>query len=58
MDQNIVIIVAIALAVIGVTVVKRLMLKSSLPPARRALLLSALAMALMTVMSIVLTTQQ
>jgi len=58
MDQNIVIIVAIALAVIGVTVVKRLLLKSSLTPGRRALMLGAIAAAIMAIMSLLLATQQ
>lgn len=58
MDQNTVVIVAIALAVIGVTVVKRLLLKSSLSPVRRLLMLGALAAAIMAVMSLLLATQQ
>ncbi|MCC2961575.1 hypothetical protein LK540_14185 [Massilia sp. IC2-278] len=58
MDQNTVVIVAIALAVIGVTVVKRLLLKSSLSPGRRLLMLGALAAAIMAVMSLLLATQQ
>lgn len=58
MDQNTVVIVAVALAVIGVTVVKRLLLTSSLSPGRRLLMLGALAAAIMAVMSLVLGLQQ
>lgn len=58
MDQNTVVIVAVALAVIGITVVKRLLLKSSLTPGRRALMLAALAAAIMAVMSLLLALQQ
>jgi len=58
MDQNTIIILAVALAVIGVTVVKRLLLKSSLTPGRRALMLGALAAAIMALMSLLLALQQ
>lgn len=59
MDQNgIVILAACALAVVGVIVVKRLMLKSARPAGQRALLLAALAAGIMTVMSILLSLLQ
>ena len=58
MDQNTVVILAVALAVIGVTVVKRLLLTSSLSPGRRLLMLGALAAAIMAVMSLLLALQQ
>jgi len=59
MDKNsIVILAACALAVIGITVVKRLMLKSAQTPARRALMLAALAVGIMAVMSILLSLLQ
>jgi len=58
MDQQSIIILAVALAVIGITVVKRVLLKSSLSPGRRALMLGALAAAIMAVMSLVLSLQQ
>jgi len=58
MDQNTIVILAVALAVIGITVVKRLLLKSSLSPGRRALMLGALAAAIMAAMSLLLALQQ
>ena len=59
MDKNsIVIVAACALAVIGIAVVKRMMLKSSRSPARRALMLAALAAGIMAVMSILLSLLQ
>ncbi|MEW6370101.1 MAG: hypothetical protein AB1584_04145 [Pseudomonadota bacterium] len=59
MDQNtIVILAACALAVIGITVVKRLMLKSSRPAGQRFLLLGALAAGIMAVMSLLLSQLQ
>jgi len=59
MDQNsIVILAACALAVVGVTVVKHLMLKSSRPAGQRFLLLGALAAGIMAVMSLLLSQLQ
>jgi len=58
MDQQTVVILAVALAVIGITVVKRVLLKSSLSPGRRLLMLGALAAAIMAVMSLLLGLQQ
>lgn len=59
MDQNtIVILAACALAVIGIAIVKRLMLKSSRPAGQRFLLLAALAAGIMAVMSLLLSQLQ
>jgi hypothetical protein len=58
MDQQTVVILAVALAVIGITVVKRVLLKSSLSPGRRLLMLGALAAAIMAIMSLLLALQQ
>jgi len=58
MDQQTVVILAVALAIIGITVVKRVLLKSSLSPGRRLLMLGALAAAIMAAMSLLLATQQ
>ena len=59
MDRNaIVILLACALAVAGVIVVKRLMLKPGRPQGQRFLLMAALAAGIMTVMSILLSLLQ